>query len=54
MPIYVGLATWTDQGTRDFRGSVQRANGFCDLSSRPAAGSGRWSGPWASTTSSPC
>jgi len=31
MPIYVGLANWTDQGTRDFRGSVQRANGFRDL-----------------------
>ena len=28
MPIYVGLGNWTDQGTKDFRGSVQRANGF--------------------------
>jgi uncharacterized protein with GYD domain len=28
MPIYVGLVNWTDQGTRDFRGSVQRANSF--------------------------
>ena len=31
MPIYVGLATWTDQGIRDLRGSVQRANGFREL-----------------------
>jgi uncharacterized protein with GYD domain len=31
MPIDVGLATWTDQGTREFRGSVQRANGFHEL-----------------------
>jgi uncharacterized protein with GYD domain len=31
MPIYVGLANWTDQGIRDFRGSVQRANGFGEL-----------------------
>jgi uncharacterized protein with GYD domain len=31
MPIYVGLVTWTDQGTREFRGSVQRANSFRDM-----------------------
>jgi uncharacterized protein with GYD domain len=31
MPIHVGLVNWTDQGTREFRGSVQRANGFRDL-----------------------
>jgi uncharacterized protein with GYD domain len=28
MPIYVGLGNWTDQGTKDFRGAVQRANAF--------------------------
>jgi uncharacterized protein with GYD domain len=28
MPIYVGLGNWTDQGTKDFRGAVQRANTF--------------------------
>ena len=28
MPIYVGLGNWTDQGTKDFRGSVQRGNAF--------------------------
>jgi uncharacterized protein with GYD domain len=31
MPIYVGLGNWTDQGTKDFRGSVQRGNGFREL-----------------------
>jgi uncharacterized protein with GYD domain len=31
MPIYVGLVNWTDQGIRDFRGSVQRANGFREM-----------------------
>jgi uncharacterized protein with GYD domain len=31
MPIYVGLVNWTDQGTKDFRGSVERANGFRHL-----------------------
>ena len=31
MPIYVGLVNWTDQGTREFRGSVERANGFRGL-----------------------
>jgi uncharacterized protein with GYD domain len=31
MPIYVGLVNWTDQGTREFRGSVERANGFRQL-----------------------
>jgi uncharacterized protein with GYD domain len=31
MPIYVGLVNWTDQGTKEFRGSVQRANGFRGL-----------------------
>jgi uncharacterized protein with GYD domain len=30
-PIYVGLVNWTDQGTKEFRGSVQRANGFREL-----------------------
>jgi uncharacterized protein with GYD domain len=29
--IYVGLGNWTDQGTKDFRGSVQRGNGFREL-----------------------
>ena len=28
MPIYVTLGNWTDQGTKDFRGAVERANGF--------------------------
>jgi uncharacterized protein with GYD domain len=28
MPIYVTLGNWTDQGTKDFGGAVQRANGF--------------------------
>ena len=28
MPIYVGLGNWTDQGTTDFRGAVQRGNSF--------------------------
>ena len=28
MPIYVGLGNWTDQGTKEFRGSVQRGNSF--------------------------
>jgi uncharacterized protein with GYD domain len=28
MPIYVGLVNWTEQGIKEFRGSVQRANGF--------------------------
>ena len=31
MPIYVILGNWTDQGTRDFGGAVQRANGFREL-----------------------
>jgi uncharacterized protein with GYD domain len=31
MPIYVGLVNWTDQGTKEFRGSVQRATGFREL-----------------------
>jgi uncharacterized protein with GYD domain len=31
MPIYVGLGNWTDQGSKDFRGSVQRGNGFREL-----------------------
>jgi uncharacterized protein with GYD domain len=31
MPIYVGLGNWTDQGTRDFGGSVQRGNAFREL-----------------------
>jgi uncharacterized protein with GYD domain len=28
MPIYVGLGNWTDQGTKDFHGAVQRGNSF--------------------------
>jgi uncharacterized protein with GYD domain len=28
MPIYVGLGNWSDQGTKDFRGAVQRGNAF--------------------------
>ena len=28
MPIYVGLGNWTDQGTKDFHGAVQRGNAF--------------------------
>jgi uncharacterized protein with GYD domain len=28
MPIYVGLGSWTDQGTKDFHGAVQRGNAF--------------------------
>jgi uncharacterized protein with GYD domain len=28
MPIYVTLGNWTDQGTKDFGGAVERANGF--------------------------
>jgi uncharacterized protein with GYD domain len=28
MPIYVGLGNWTDQGTKDFGGAVQRGNAF--------------------------
>jgi uncharacterized protein with GYD domain len=31
MPIYVGLVNWTDQGTKDFRDTMQRANSFRDL-----------------------
>jgi hypothetical protein len=31
MPIYVGLVNWTDQGIREFRASVQRANSFREL-----------------------
>jgi uncharacterized protein with GYD domain len=31
MPIYVGLGNWTDQGTKEFRGSVQRGNSFREL-----------------------
>ena len=31
MPIYVALGNWTDQGTRDFSGAVQRGNGFREL-----------------------
>jgi uncharacterized protein with GYD domain len=31
MPIYVGLVNWTDQGTKEFRGSVERANSFRGL-----------------------
>jgi uncharacterized protein with GYD domain len=31
MPIYVGLVNWTEQGVREFRGSVERANGFRQL-----------------------
>jgi len=29
MPTYVILGNWTDQGTKDFGGAVQRGNGFC-------------------------
>ena len=28
MPIYAGLGNRTDQGTKDFRGTVQRGNAF--------------------------
>jgi uncharacterized protein with GYD domain len=28
MPIYVVLGNWTDQGTKDFGGAVERANSF--------------------------
>jgi len=28
MPIYVGLGNWTDQGTKDLHGAVQRGNSF--------------------------
>ena len=31
MPIYVVLGNWTDQGTKDCRGSVQRGNSFREL-----------------------
>ena len=31
MPIYVTLGNWTDQGTRDFGGAVQRANSFREM-----------------------
>jgi uncharacterized protein with GYD domain len=31
MPIHVGLVNWTDQGIKEFRGSVERANGFRHL-----------------------
>jgi len=31
MPVYVALGNWTDQGTRDFGGAVERANGFREL-----------------------
>jgi uncharacterized protein with GYD domain len=31
MRIYVGLVTWTDQGTKDFRGSVLRTYSFRDM-----------------------
>jgi uncharacterized protein with GYD domain len=31
MPINVALGNWTDQGTKDFGGAVQRANGFREL-----------------------
>ena len=31
MPIYVILGNWTDQGTRDFGGAVQRGNGFREM-----------------------
>jgi uncharacterized protein with GYD domain len=31
MPIYVALGNWTDQGTRDFGGAVQRGNAFREL-----------------------
>jgi uncharacterized protein with GYD domain len=30
-PSMIGLGNWTDQGTKDFRGSVQRGNGFREL-----------------------
>ena len=46
MPIYVGLGNWTDQGTKDFRGAVQRGNAFREAVDEPAGGSGSWSGPW--------
>jgi uncharacterized protein with GYD domain len=28
MPVYVTLITWTDQGIRNYRETVQRANSF--------------------------
>jgi uncharacterized protein with GYD domain len=31
MPVYVVLGNWTDQGTRDFGGAVQRGNSFREL-----------------------
>jgi uncharacterized protein with GYD domain len=34
MPIYVILGNWTDQGTRDFSGAVQRGNGFREMVER--------------------
>ena len=31
MPTYVALGNWTDQGTKDFGGAVQRGNGFREM-----------------------
>ena len=31
MPTYVALGNWTDQGTTNFGGAVQRANGFREM-----------------------
>jgi uncharacterized protein with GYD domain len=31
MPLYVSLETWTDQGVRNYRGTVERADAFRNL-----------------------
>jgi uncharacterized protein with GYD domain len=34
MPLYVSLITWTDQGIRNYRQTVQRANDFRNMVER--------------------
>jgi uncharacterized protein with GYD domain len=31
MPIYVGLTSWTDQGVKNYRDTVARADSFRDM-----------------------
>jgi hypothetical protein len=54
MPIYVGLGNWTDQGTKDFRGSVQRGNGFRELVEQAGGRVRELVWTMGSTTSSSC
>ena len=50
MPTYVFLVNWTDQGIKNYRDSVRRAEDYRGLVEKPAARFASWSGPLASAT----